>query len=59
MSRRVKLWMEKGGLRLFIHPPSAKGYVRFAVIDRRGPNQYRDRLIGSGTLEDAMAEGIR
>jgi hypothetical protein len=46
------LWMEKDGLRLVIHLPSAKGYVRFAVIDHRGPNHHSDRLIGSGTLED-------
>lgn len=46
------LWMEKDGLRLVIHPPSAEGYVRFAVIDHRGPNQHPDGLIGSGTLED-------
>ena len=46
------LWMEKDGLRLVIHPPSAKGYVRFAVIDHRGPNHRPDRLIGSGTRDD-------
>jgi hypothetical protein len=46
------LWMEKYGLRLVVHVPSAKGYVRFIVIDRRGPNQRPDRLIGSGTHED-------
>jgi hypothetical protein len=46
------LWSEKGGLRLVIHPASAKGYVRFAVIDRRGPDHDPDRLIGSGRLED-------
>jgi hypothetical protein len=42
------LWMEKYGLRLVVRLPSAKGYVRFVVIDHRGP----DRLIGSGTHED-------
>jgi hypothetical protein len=48
------LWMEKDGLRLVIHLPSAKGkgYVRFAVIDHRGPNHHPDRLIGSGTRDD-------
>jgi hypothetical protein len=46
------LWMEKDGLRLVVHLPSAKGYVRFAVIDHLGPNQHSDRLIGSATLED-------
>ena len=46
------LWMEKDGFRLVIHLPSAKGYVRFAVIDHRGLNHNSDRLIGSGTLED-------
>jgi hypothetical protein len=46
------LWMEKDGLRLVIHLPSAKGYVRFAVIDHRGPNHHPDRLIGSGTHDD-------
>jgi hypothetical protein len=56
-------WMEKDGLRLVIHPPSAKGYVRFAVIDHRGPNHRSGRLIGSGTLEDVgtakeAAEGM-
>jgi hypothetical protein len=46
------LWMEKDGIRLVIHQPSAKGYVRFALIDHRGPDHHSDRLIGSGTLED-------
>lgn len=46
------LWMERDGLRPVIHLPPAKGYVRFAVIDRRGPNHNPERLIGSGTLED-------
>ena len=46
------LWMEKYGLRLVVHVPSAKGYVRFVVIDHRGPNDRPDRLIGSGTNED-------
>lgn len=46
------LRMEKDGLRLVIHLPLAKGYVRFAVIEHRGPNYHSDRLIGSGTLED-------
>ena len=46
------LWMEKGGLRLVIHLPSTEGYVRFVVIDHRGPHHRPDRLIGSGTLED-------
>jgi hypothetical protein len=46
------LWMERDGLRLVIHLPLAKGYVRFAVIDHRGPNHHPDRLIGSGTLDD-------
>lgn len=49
------LWMECDGLRLVIHLPPAKGYVRFAVIDHRGPNHHPDRLIGSGTLEDVGA----
>jgi hypothetical protein len=49
------LWMERDGLRLVIHLPPAKGYVRFAVIDHRGPNHHPDRLIGSGTLEDVAA----
>ena len=26
------LWMERDGLRLVVHLPPAKGYVRFAVI---------------------------
>jgi hypothetical protein len=46
------LWMEKDGLRLVIHLPLAKGYVRFAVIDHCGPDHHLDRLIGSGTLDD-------
>jgi len=46
------LWMEKYGLRLVVHVPSAKGYARFVVIDHRGPNDPPDRLIGSGTHED-------
>jgi hypothetical protein len=46
------LWMEKEGLRLVIHLPLAKGYVRFEVIDHCGPGNYPDRLLGSGTLED-------
>ena len=46
------LWMERDGLRLVINLPLAKGYVRFAVIDHRGPNHHPDRLIGSGTLDD-------
>ena len=46
------LWLERDGLRLVIHLPSAKGYVRFVVIDHRGPNHHSDRLIGSGTVED-------
>ena len=46
------LWMEKDGLRLVIHLSPAKGYVRFAVIDRSGSDRHPDRLIGSGTLED-------
>jgi hypothetical protein len=46
------LRMEKDGLRLVVHLPSAKGYVRFEVIDHRGPRQHSARLIGSGTLED-------
>lgn len=49
------LWMERDGLRLVIHLPPAKGYVRFAVIDRRGPNHNPERLIGSGTLEGSGA----
>jgi hypothetical protein len=46
------LWKENDGFRLVIHLPSAKGYVRFVVVDRRGPGQCRGRLIGSGTRED-------
>jgi hypothetical protein len=46
------LWLERGGLLLVIHPASAEGYVRFAVIDHRGPYHHPDRLIGSGTFED-------
>jgi hypothetical protein len=46
------LWMERDGLRLVIHLPPVKGYVRFAVIDHRGPSHHPDRLIGSGTLDD-------
>jgi hypothetical protein len=49
------LWVDKDGLRLVIHPHSAKGYVRFVVIDNRDPNHCPDRLIGSGTLEDVPA----
>jgi hypothetical protein len=49
------LWMERDGFRLVIHLPLAKGYVRFAVIDHRGPDRHPDRLIGSGTLEDIGA----
>ena len=49
------LWSERGGLLLVIHPASAEGYVRFAVIDHRGPYHHPDRLIGSGTLEDIGA----
>jgi hypothetical protein len=48
------LWMEKDGLRLVIHLPSANRYVRFAVIDHCGPN-HSDRLIRSGTLESVRA----
>ncbi len=46
------LCTERDGLRLIIHLPPAKGYVRFAVIDHYGPDHHLDRLIGSGTLED-------
>jgi len=46
------LWMEKDDLRLVIYRPPTRGYVRFAVIDHRGPNHHRHRLIASGTLED-------
>jgi hypothetical protein len=46
------LWMEKYGLRLVVHLPSAEGYVRFVAIDHRGPNHSPDGLIGSGTHED-------
>ncbi len=46
------LWMERDGLRLVIHLPAAKGYVRFVVIDHRDPDHHLDRLIGSGTLGD-------
>jgi hypothetical protein len=46
------LWMERDGLRLVIHLPPGKGYVRFAVIDHGGSDRHADRLIGSGTLED-------
>jgi hypothetical protein len=46
------LWFERDGLRLVIHPPSANGYVRFAVLDHRGPDHHPHRLIGSGTLEN-------
>lgn len=49
------LWSERGGLLLVIHPASAEGYVRFAVIDHGGPYHHPDRLIGSGTLEDIGA----
>ena len=49
------LWMESNGLRLVVHLPPAKGYVRFAVIDHCGPNHHPDRLIGSGTFEDVGA----
>jgi hypothetical protein len=38
------LWMERDGLRLIIHLPPAKGYVRFAVIDHYGPDHHLDRL---------------
>jgi hypothetical protein len=47
-----KLWMERDGLRLVIHLPLAKGYVRSSVIDHRCPSHHPDRLIGSGTFED-------
>jgi hypothetical protein len=46
------LWMERDGLRLVIHLPPAKGYVRFVVIDHGGSDRHPDRLIGSGTYED-------
>jgi hypothetical protein len=46
------LWSERGGLLLVIHPASAEGYVRFAVIEYRGSYHHPDRLIGSGTFED-------
>ena len=46
------LWMERDGLRLVVHLPPAKGYVRFAVIDHGGSDRHPDRLIGSGTFED-------
>jgi hypothetical protein len=49
------VWMERDGLRLVIHLPPAKGYVRFTVIDHGGPNHHADRLIASGTLEDVRA----
>jgi hypothetical protein len=45
------LWMERDGLRLVVHLPPAKGYVRFAVIDHGGSDRHPDRLIGSGTFE--------
>ena len=44
--------MERDGLRLIIHLPPAKGYVRFVVLDHYGPDHHLYRLIGSGTLED-------
>ena len=46
------LWAERDGLQLIIHLHTAGGYVRFVVIDHRGPNGDRDMLVGSGTLED-------
>jgi hypothetical protein len=46
------LWMERDGLRLVIHLPPGKGYVRLAVIDHSDPGRHPDRLIGSGTFED-------
>jgi hypothetical protein len=46
------LWMEKHGLRLVVHLPSSKGYVRFVVIDHLDRNNHPDRLIGSGSLDD-------
>ena len=49
------LWVEKDGIRLVIHPPPADGHVRFAMIDRRGPQHQPDRLIGWGTFEDVGA----
>jgi hypothetical protein len=50
--RTGTLWMERDGLRLVIHLPPGKGYVRLAVIDHSGPGRHPDRLIGSGTFED-------
>jgi hypothetical protein len=49
------LCLEKGGIRPVIHPPPADGYVRFVMIDRRGPQQRPDRLIGWGTFENVGA----
>jgi hypothetical protein len=49
------LWVEKDGIRLVIHPPPADGYVRFAMIDRRGPKHQPGRLIGWGTFGDVGA----
>ena len=46
------LWAEMNGFGLVIHLPSVKGYVRFVVVDRRGPGHRRGRLVGSGTRED-------
>jgi hypothetical protein len=50
-----RLWMEKDGFRLVVYPPSAERYVRFVVIDHRGPDHQPDRLIGSGTCENVTA----
>lgn len=46
------LCAERDGLRLILHLHTVGGYVRFVVIDHRGPNGDRDMLVGSGTLED-------
>jgi hypothetical protein len=46
------LWAEKSGFRLVVHLPAGNGYVRFVVVDRRGPAHRRGRLVGSGTRED-------
>jgi hypothetical protein len=49
------LWIERDGLRFVIHPPTANGYVRFAVVDHRRPDHHPHRLVGSGTLENVPA----
>ena len=53
------LWIERDGLRLVIHPPTANGYVRFAVVDHRRPDHHPHRLSMGDTLKNVSAQKPR